>query len=200
VKKVGTSLKITKVVVGESQTNCYLISGDKDQSTIIIDPGDDAEFIESVILRNGLKPLGIFLTHGHFDHLKASEELALAFGIRIYFNPGDSFLVNRFFNRENKKLLCEFSDNEVVIAGVKIQVVNIKGHTPGGIAFYIKENNAFITGDLIFKDKIIGRYDFKYSNASDIYRSIKILGKINKDAIIYPGHGDAFIFSEEYTA
>lgn len=60
-------IKITRIIVGKLEANCYLVSkGDK---AIIIDPGDEPKKIEMALV--GLNLVGILLTHSHFDHIGA---------------------------------------------------------------------------------------------------------------------------------
>lgn len=66
---------IHKVAVGFLKTNCYLVSDDKTKETIIIDPGDEAGKIIMEIENNDLKPKVILLTHAHFDHISAVQEI-----------------------------------------------------------------------------------------------------------------------------
>ena len=66
-------MKIEKVVVGPLSTNCYIVFIKNE--AIIIDPGDEAEKILKVIEKIKVKPKYIILTHYHFDHLLAAQEL-----------------------------------------------------------------------------------------------------------------------------
>ena len=60
-------MEIDKVVVGNLQTNCYILSIGND--CLIIDPGDEYEKIEQVI--NNKNVVGVVVTHNHFDHVGA---------------------------------------------------------------------------------------------------------------------------------
>ena len=74
-------LKINHYVVGPVQTNCYFAINEETKELIIIDPGDAAKQLAERIRKEGCKPVAILLTHGHFDHASAAEELAKEFGI-----------------------------------------------------------------------------------------------------------------------
>lgn len=64
---------IKTLVVGIVRANCYLVWNDL--ACVLIDPGDDAERIETALQQLG-KPLkAILLTHGHFDHVGAVKAL-----------------------------------------------------------------------------------------------------------------------------
>lgn len=76
-------LKIHKIPVGMLQTNCYVVADEENKKAIIIDPGDEADKIIDVIKKNNLKPECIALTHAHFDHVGAVDELKKEFNIEI---------------------------------------------------------------------------------------------------------------------
>ena len=86
-------MEIEKLIVGQLQTNCYLVWDKKTREGIIIDPGDDAEYIISRIKDLEIKPQMILATHGHFDHVLAVLELKLAFKIPFLLHRKDLFLV-----------------------------------------------------------------------------------------------------------
>ena len=102
-------MDIQTLTVGDLETNCYLVSaqispgtvaplsGDSSQvrsqnECIIIDPGDDADFITETISNEKLKPVAILLTHGHFDHVLGCLELKLNFDLSIYLHKNDEKL------------------------------------------------------------------------------------------------------------
>src|SRR3990167_3226287 len=86
-------MKIFTFPVGEMQANCYFIVND--DNCLIFDAGDSADFLLEEILRLKLKPLAIFATHVHFDHLMAVGEIQLSFDIPFYIAKDDLFLVKR---------------------------------------------------------------------------------------------------------
>ncbi|MBU1091477.1 MBL fold metallo-hydrolase [Patescibacteria group bacterium] len=76
-------MKIYKIPVGSFQANCYLVADEATLDTVIIDPGDEAGKIIDVIEENNLKPKQIILTHTHFDHTGAVEEIKNCFNIDV---------------------------------------------------------------------------------------------------------------------
>ena len=69
-------MKIEQYCVGQVQTNCYFAINEKTQEMVVIDPGDFAQLLAENIKQKGLKPKAVLLTHGHFDHAMAAQELA----------------------------------------------------------------------------------------------------------------------------
>ena len=63
------------IAVGALAVNCYIVGSEATHEAAVIDPGDDAERIISVLHRRGLKLKYIIFTHAHFDHAGAAKEL-----------------------------------------------------------------------------------------------------------------------------
>lgn len=64
-------MHIKKILVGELQTNCYIVT--RNEKTIIIDPGD--EFKKIIFHCQNKNVVGILVTHHHFDHIGALKQL-----------------------------------------------------------------------------------------------------------------------------
>ena len=77
-------LSIQIYVVGPVQTNCYFAINDDTKEVLIIDPGASAKQLAEKVKEQGLKPVAILLTHGHFDHATGAGELAQLLHIKIY--------------------------------------------------------------------------------------------------------------------
>ena len=64
-------MKVKKIVVGLLEENCYFLTKDKD--LIIIDPGDEFNKLDRIIVNNQYNLIAILITHAHFDHIGASK-------------------------------------------------------------------------------------------------------------------------------
>lgn len=138
-------LSIQTLTVGDLQTNCYLVSsGDE---TLIIDPGDDADFITDTITNEKLKPTAIVLTHAHFDHVLGCLELKLNFNIPILLHKNDLKLyssANRSALHWLKKKTLRVppidqfikEGDEIKVGAEKLTVIETPGHTPGSICLF----------------------------------------------------------------
>ena len=159
-------MEIEKVVVGELEENCYIIS--KDNSCLVIDPGSEFHKIQNKI--GNKKVLGVLLTHHHFDHVGALKEVLSYYETRVY----------DFNNLE---------ENEYLIGPFKFDVIINPGHTTDSISFYFREEKVMFVGDFIFLDSI-GRCDLEGGNFSSMRESIKKIKAYADDIVIFPGHGD----------
>ena len=72
---------VKTIPVGPLATNCYLIGNPETKELLIFDPGADAAGIKSAVKETGMKPVAIFLTHGHFDHVGAVKNLKTEYGM-----------------------------------------------------------------------------------------------------------------------
>ena len=199
-------MKILKYSLGQLQANCYLLI--KDNNCLIIDPGDEAQFILEQLLRNKLNLIGIMATHGHFDHVMAIGEIQLSINAPIYFNFKDQFLIDRTRETAEHFLGCKpvvmpiinrnnlDNKNSLIIGDFKMKIIHTPGHTPGGISIYFPDDHLVFTGDTLFKDGI-GRYDFSYCSKSDLKRSLATLLNLPRETRVYPGHGEETTINDE---
>lgn len=77
-------LDLQKCIVGSVFTNCYFLKNKETEEMLIVDPGDNADRIEQKVLEMQGRPVAILLTHGHFDHILAAEEIKKKYNIPIY--------------------------------------------------------------------------------------------------------------------
>lgn len=192
------NIKIEKMVLGMVQTNTWFVINEKTKELILIDPADDAGRIIRKIEADGLKLQGILLTHGHFDHIGAVDDLRACFkGVQCYAGEKEEeVLENGSYNlsvswaaalsiRADRLL----RDKETLtLAGFKIKVIETPGHTKGGVCYYLSEEGVLFSGDTLFRTSV-GRTDFPTGSMSQIVRSVQYLTEnLPGDTVVYPGH------------
>ncbi len=158
-------LKIENLVLGRLRTNCYIIK--KDNKCLIIDPGDEAEIIKEACKDYEVEE--ILVTHHHFDHILALEELESFYHIKH-----NSFLRKTF----------------------KYEIIETPGHASDSLTFYFKKEKIMFTGDFLFYHTI-GRCDLETSSITDMKKSLDNISKYPNDIKIFPGHGKSSILGEE---
>jgi glyoxylase-like metal-dependent hydrolase (beta-lactamase superfamily II) len=197
---------VTKLTVGQMQTNCYILSNRELGVCCIIDPGDDAFFIGETIQRANIKPLVLLLTHGHFDHVLGAFELQLAFDLPCYSDVKDVSLIARACDSAKHfgydinpclppKIDVLSQDNDL-LKQFGLTYIETPGHTQGSVIYYNKSQNFAVIGDLVFSDGSYGRTDFSYSNKDQLLNSINLLRELPSDTILYPGHGSEMLVSQ----
>lgn len=194
-----SELAVKHMVVGAVATNCYLAENTRTKEALIIDPGDSAGKIAEIIKSDGVTPVAVLLTHGHFDHAMAAGELAKEYGIPIYAHEEEQkTLETPHINLSGMigHSLVFHADRyvrdgeELELAGFQIQVLHTPGHTLGGVCYYLKSEKTLFSGDTLFCQSV-GRTDFPTGSASTLIRSIKEkLMPLPDDTTVYTGHED----------
>lgn len=184
---------------------------------IIIDAGcseADKKAIASYIEETNITVQGILLTHGHYDHiialatdgLKNLAQIQAPNQALIYCHEEEKQVMENpninlsAFTGDNIKISPDhlFKDSDIFQFGnVKLKVLHIPGHTPGGCCYYDEENSILFPGDTLFKESI-GRTDFPLGDHQILIDSIsKKLLVLPNDTKVYPGHGPATTIGHE---
>lgn len=182
---------------GVYQANCYIIYDEKTSSGFIVDPGGDAGKIRRILKDECIDAKFIILTHGHFDHTGAVNELKDCLNIPVYMNEKDLFLVSGSEEKpmegtipESDKIKIDrfVKEGDIISYGdEKLTVLETPGHSPGGIT--LSTGGCLFTGDTIFHGSV-GRTDLKGGSMEQLEQSVdSILSNFPDDTLVYPGHG-----------
>ena len=86
-------MKTNKLILGNLQTNCYVLSNDG--AAVVVDiPYNCGAQVDELLQKEKLKPVAVLLTHGHFDHCGGADSFARAHGIPVYAHKKDLLLCN----------------------------------------------------------------------------------------------------------
>ncbi|MBQ8392021.1 MAG: MBL fold metallo-hydrolase [Clostridia bacterium] len=186
-------MDIQRIMVGELQVNCYLLTDNGEAA--VIDPGANADLILEKIEESGASLTKILLTHGHFDHTGAVKILAEKTGAKVYIHSGDkmmlldnncnlSFLTGEKIELYTPDVLLD-EIQEIPLGSTNIKVYHTPGHSTGGVTY--QWGNTLFCGDLLFKNSI-GRFDF--GDLKTELESIKFLiNSFPEETMVLPGHG-----------
>lgn len=163
--------------------NCtYLLT--KDNEGILIDPAWDMNFIEHTLTTKNIRLLGVFFTHGHFDHVKFSQTLLQNHQLKAYIEQNDIPLCGI-----DSQSLQPFSGEQFIKLGkFDIHIIPTAGHTAGCVCLQIED--ALFTGDTLFPGAC-GRVDLPTSNPRAMRQSLLKLSKLPDDTRIFAGHNYA---------
>lgn len=133
-------LKLETLPVGEYGTNCYLLTCPETGRALLVDPGADSETILKMC--RGAQVGRILLTHGHFDHTLALDEVRAALGVPVGIHPADAaeFGVRADFELRD--------DGRLRVGRYYARVIHVPGHTPGGVA--LRFDRRAVVGDAVF--------------------------------------------------
>lgn len=189
---------------GYVAANTYFVIG-KNNYTLIIDPTDSVS-IQNQIKLDHLTPIAILLTHGHFDHTVALNELTEAYSIPVYIHASDAemlddpiknglhlFYPDASFVRFNGQLITLRDDDELSFEGFEssIMAIHTPGHTKGSACYLFNDpvgRQTLFSGDVLFEGSI-GRTDLYGGSAAEMQASLHELSKLPNDIVVYPGHG-----------
>ncbi len=175
-------IKIKRFVCGNLEANGYVVSSQG--HCLIIDPGYKPGLYEDYVGEHELEVEGIILTHHHYDHSGAAEQLRRELACRVMMHRVDSDMyddeVDVFFD----------GGEELTLGDEKLEIIHTPGHTGGGICIMFPESKVCFTGDTVFNVDL-GRTDLADGSQREMEKSIKdIVDKWENDIRIYPGHGD----------
>lgn len=198
-------ITLKQIVLGPLQSNCYIVK--HEDQALIVDPGFSPETIEKEINHQKVKPLAILLTHTHYDHIGAVDQLVAKYDLPVYVAPEEL----DWLSAPEKNLSALTKDAVIVkseatpfeygktyeIGPFTFRVAHTPGHSPGGVSFIFENERFAITGDALFAMSV-GRTDLPGSNPEvQIPALAKELLTLPDDFIIYPGHREASTIGKE---
>jgi len=207
--------KLEVVVVTPFRQNCSILWNEASRTGIVIDPGGDVPGILGRLAELDITVAAILLTHGHLDHAGGVEALREALvkrpgGVAVpVIGPDkrDGFLLSGIAKAASGFGISDMRDahpdrfveeGEVLeLAGRRLEVLFVPGHTPGHVAFFDRAAGLLIAGDTLFAGSV-GRTDFPYGDGALLKRSIREkLLPLGDDVVVLPGHGPATKIGEE---
>lgn len=194
---------ITSFQLGPIVTNCYLI--EKDGAVLIIDPGGDPEIVTDYITTNRLRPAAIMLTHAHFDHIGAVDQLQHTFNLKVFLHEMEHDWLSDPIKNGSAGLMHQsmivhtspstLTEGKMSIGEFSFRVLHTPGHSPGSVSFVF--DDFVVDGDALFCQGI-GRTDLFGGDIAELKNSIcKNLYALPDHFTVYPGHGNASSIGEE---
>lgn len=199
--------KIHTLVVGQLQTNCYVI--ESQAHALVVDPGDEPERILRFITDLKAAPTNIVATHTHFDHVLGVDGVRKVTMTEFLIHPDDLPMLQSMQSRVRQLMGFEVPPPPKVDGYVKdgdslkvgdetIRVLHTPGHSPGSIS--LAGNGYVLTGDALFNQSI-GRTDLPGGDLNTLVHSItEKLFKLDDETTVYPGHGPETTIGDEKLA
>ena len=179
---------------GIFETNCYLLKAP--QGSILFDaPEGSCEWVRSL----GVDPKLLLLTHGHVDHVQDVARIKRQFGCPIGCHPLTAPMISdrEFFRSFGFELEIEPVEPDFLIEetpsreflGAQFQVLEVPGHCPGSLCFFLPKDRLLIGGDVLFAGSI-GRGDLPGGDSEVLVQEIgKKLFPLGDEVTVLPGHG-----------
>lgn len=218
-------MQIQSFTVNPFSVNAFILWNDSGYG-ILIDPSV-SNSAEQAKLTQFLKDKGITVkhvvnTHLHLDHILGNAFVERTFGVKAEAHEEDNFLLDLQeeqsqmyglpFDEPAPELGNFLAEGDAVeVPGIKLHVLHIAGHSPGGIALYCDQpgevtfNGKYAgrTPALLFAGDILfaggrGRSDLFGGDDDALVNGIKNkLMSLPADTIVFPGHGPFTTIGDE---
>jgi hydroxyacylglutathione hydrolase len=187
---------------GIFETNCYLLNAP--QGWILFDaPEGSCEWVKSL----GVDLKLLLLTHGHVDHVQDVAKVKRQFGCPIGCHALTAPMISdrEFFRRFGFELEIEPAKPDILIEetpawdflDARFQVLEVPGHCPGSLCFFLPEDRLLIGGDVLFAGSI-GRGDLPGGDIDLLVQEVrKKLFPLGDEVTVLPGHGPATLIGTE---
>ena len=178
---------VKTMYLGQFQTNCHILTDESTLESAVIDPAGDCNRLMQYLEENNFKCKMILLSHGHFDHTGAVEDLHKATGASLYMHKEEAkkniIELHKFEPPAGTQFIKE--GDTLTLGKLTIEVMETPGHSLGSLTF--RCGNALFTGDTLFRDSC-GRTDLPGANGRSMLESLKRLAMLPGDFDVYPGH------------
>lgn len=192
---------------GIAGTNAYLVVDEATKKGVLFDAPDHtaAPLIDEAI-RQGWDVIGLWLTHGHFDHVADHEVVTRRFPkakVLIHLldepklkEPGSQSFALPFEIAPRSADGHVADGQRLAIGSIEVEVIFTPGHSPGHVMFYIPAEKVLIGGDLIIMGAV-GRTDLPDSDEAALMDSIRRVMRLPADTRLLPGHGEVSLLDDE---
>lgn len=192
-------------------TNAYFYIDNETKHGFLIDPGAQAGKLLEMIREKGFIIERILLTHGHFDHIGAVEELRKALNIPVCMQAnGRAYAENPVWNLSAQTeapitlsdvtYLADYSTVSLAATSAcDLTIIPVPGHTTDGAMYYTAKDGVAFVGDSIFEGSY-GRTDMYGGDEATLLQNIrdKIL-TLPDETILLSGHSGPTTVREEKT-
>jgi len=190
-------MRVVQIPNGQFVENCYLVVDEQARECAIVDPGEEAGLILHKVAATGAKPVAIWLTHAHLDHVLGVPRVAAETGVPVWLHPADRPLYDAvpeqatWFGLQAPPLpppdRALAHGDTVRVGDLGFQVRHTPGHSPGSVSFV--GPGVVLGGDVLFAGSI-GRTDLPGGDFDTLIASIeRELLSLPEATIVYTGHG-----------
>jgi hydroxyacylglutathione hydrolase len=186
--------------VGPLPTNCYLLACGETRQAAVIDPGDESWRIQAELEERHWSLQWILVTHAHFDHMAACKELADACGGTLALHPADlplwwieggSQLFGLSIPKQPEPAHTLKPGELLALGRLQIEVLHLPGHSPGHVGFLLREEGWLFSGDVVFAEGGMGRFDLPGASEDVLLETIqRKVFSLPDSTRIFPGHGE----------
>jgi glyoxylase-like metal-dependent hydrolase (beta-lactamase superfamily II) len=175
-------------------TNTYLVAGAPGDDAVLIDAGGPMAPLFDALERHDLRLTHVLLTHHHYDHVVALDEVLARF-------PGTPVLIHPLERELVPAATGDLTPGETLHVGeLEIELLHTPGHTAGMVSLLVShgDETGLFTGDTLFKGSVGGVRAPGHTTFEDIRSSIMdTLLTLPPETPIHPGHTDPTTVADE---
>ncbi|MBY5161701.1 MBL fold metallo-hydrolase [Salsipaludibacter albus] len=184
-------VRLRKVSVGSMDNNVYVVTCTATGASLVVDAAAEAGRIVEAI--GDTEPVAVVQTHGHWDHVRAWDDLHDRHDLPVWGHPGDAELFPRSVDRG-------LSDGDVLDVGeLSVEVMHVPGHTPGSCTYVVAgaQRTHLLTGDTLFPGGP-GRTTSpeEFATIMDGLEA-RVFDRFDDETRVHPGHGDSTTLGAE---
>ena len=200
-------MKIVMNTGGIAQTNAYLVADEASGKAVLFDaPDHTVGPLLDEAQRQGWDVIGLWLTHGHFDHVADHSLVTERFpDARVLIHrldepkllrPNSSIFALPFTipPRRADGYVCE--GTALTLGSIPVECLHTPGHSPGHVMYHFPTEKLLIGGDLIICGAV-GRTDLPDADPAALNESIRRVMKLPPETKLMPGHCDPSTLADE---
>lgn len=200
-------MHVLKACGGIADTNSWLMADDASGKAVLFDaPNDTTAPLLDECGKRGWDLIGLWLTHGHFDHLADHAAVTERYpNAKVLIHAGD---LDKIAGRYPKLFPLPFvipprqpdgfleDGQQLAIGNLSVQVLHTPGHAAGHVVYYVPKEKVLVGGDMIIQGAI-GRIDLPDSSMAQMRASLRRIMALPTETTLLPGHGEASTLGEE---
>lgn len=183
-----------------SDNYIWLVCDENKQHALIVDPGD-AQPVIATLEKEGIQPVGVLITHFHYDHANGLPALLEHYpNLPIYGPKSEQDLLKNYpsfpleygpasncFQSIKEISNPLLGDEELHFPEIdcSFQVINVPGHTSGHIAYYDSINKNLFCGDTMFAAGCGRVFNGTMAQLND---SLQKIAQLPEDTLIHCTH------------
>jgi hydroxyacylglutathione hydrolase len=192
---------------GIAATNCFLVADEQARQAVLFDAPDHTvgPLLDEARKQNW-EVIGLWLTHGHFDHIADHAVVTERFpAARVLIHgldepklktPQRQLFPLPFIIPPRSADALVHDGQELSIGGMRVRVIHTPGHSPGHVCYHFPDQEVLVGGDLIIMGAV-GRTDLPDSDAAALDQSIRSIMRLPPATRLLPGHGQPSTLFDE---
>ncbi len=180
---------------------CYLIVDDRGEA-LLVDPSMGERVALDALREHKIRLVEILNTHGHPDHVYANAAVKQATSARLAIHRLDAYRLGPGAPAGTFEVPPATADDLIdegpltYLDDVGLVALHTPGHTEGSSCFYLDNEGALFSGDVLFKGNV-GRVDLPGGDARAMETSLERVSGLPPGTRVYPGHGPQTTIGDE---